>query len=91
MTAVPNGNLRRPVALCDFARTLDLGNGLFQHLLVELEADFANMAGLFLAKQIAGTADIHVMACELEAGAERVERLQHFEPAFCGVGQLVGR
>ena len=45
----------------------------FQHLLVEFEADFLDMAGLFLAEQVAAAADIEVVACEREAGAQRVE------------------
>ncbi len=74
------------------AGVLDLGDRLLQHLLVELEADLLDMAGLFLAQQIAGAADVEVMAGELEAGAERVERLQHLQ-APVGVGRqlLVGR
>jgi hypothetical protein len=50
------------------------------------------MAGLFLAEQIAGAADVEVVAGELEAGAERVERLQHFQATLGGRGQrLVDR
>ena len=38
------------------------------------------MAGLLLAEQVAGAAQVEVVAGELEAGAERVERLQGGEP-----------
>jgi len=31
------------------------------------------VAGLFLAQQIAGAADVEIVGSELEAGAERVE------------------
>ena len=55
---------------------------LFQHLLVKLEADFLDVAGLLVAEKIAGAADIEIVRGELEAGAERVERLQHLEPAL---------
>ncbi len=34
---------------------------LLQHRLVELEADFADVAGLFLAEQIAGAADVEIV------------------------------
>ena len=51
-----------------------VGDRLLQHLLVELEADFADMAGLLVAQQIAGAADVEVVAGELEAGAQRVQR-----------------
>ncbi len=52
---------------------------LAEHLLIQLVADFLDMARLFLAQQIAGAANIEIVAGELEAGAERVERLQHVE------------
>ena len=80
-SARADGDLRRP-AVGD--RRADAGleaqHRLFQHLLVELEADFLDVAGLLLAEQIAGAADIEIVRGELEAGAERVERLQHLEP-----------
>ena len=44
---------------------------LAQHLLIQLVADLLDMAGLFLAQQIAGAANIEVVAGELEAGAKR--------------------
>ena len=53
---------------------------LLQHLLIELEADLLDVAGLLLAEQIAGAADVEIVRGELEARAERVERLQHLQP-----------
>ena len=61
---------------------------LLQHLLVKLEADFLDMAGLLVAQKIAGAADIEIVRGELEAGAERIERLQHFQPPFRLRGDL---
>ncbi len=61
---------------------LEARHRLLQHLLVELEADLLDVAGLLLAQQIAGAADVEIVGGELEAGAERVERLQHLEPAL---------
>ena len=55
-------------------------NGIFQHLLVKLDADLADMARLFLAEQIARAANIHIVARELETCAELIERLDHLEP-----------
>src|SRR3546814_19597401 len=52
---------------------------LLQHLLVELDADLADVAGLLLAQQVAGTADVEVVAGELEAGTEAVQRLHHVQ------------
>ena len=62
------------------AARLERGDGLVQHLLVKLVADFLDMSGLFVAEQIAGAANVEIVAGELEARSERVERLQHFEP-----------
>ena len=62
------------------AAGLHAHHGLFQHLLVELEADLLDVAGLLLAEQVAGAADVEVVRGELEAGAERVERLDHLQP-----------
>ena len=61
---------------------LEAQHRLLQHLLVKLEADFLDVAGLLLAQQIAGAADVEVVGGELEAGAERVERLQHLQAAL---------
>ena len=46
------------------------------------------MAGLLVAEKIACAADVEVMACQLEAGAEIVERLHDFEPPQRGRRQL---
>ena len=56
------------------------GHRLLQQLLVELDADLADMAGLLLAQKVAGAADVEVVAGELEAGAQRVEGLHDLEP-----------
>jgi hypothetical protein len=45
-------------------------HSVLQHLLVELEADFLDMAGLFVAQQVAGAANVEIVAGELEAGAQ---------------------
>ena len=68
-----------------------VGDRLFQHLLIELDADLADMAGLLLAQQIAGAADVEIVAGQREAGAELVERLHHFEPALRRLGQHLAR
>ena len=78
MPMVICGDQRSATALG--AAGLHAHHGLFQHLLVELEADLLDVAGLLLAEQIAGAADVEIVRGELEAGAERVERLQHLEP-----------
>src|SRR6185312_10180435 len=69
-----------------------LRHRILEHLLVELDADFADMAGLLFAEQIAGAANVHVVAGDGKSGAELVERLQNLEPAGCGVVQFaIGR
>ena len=49
---------------------LQLGDGLVQHLDVELEAERGDMAGLLGAEQVAGAADLEVAHRDREAGAE---------------------
>src|SRR5690606_23856300 len=53
-----------------------------EHLLVKLVAHLLDVARLLLAQKIAGPAYVEVMAGELEARPQRVERLQHLEPAL---------
>ena len=69
-------------------RGAHFGHRVFQHLLIELDADFADMAGLFVAQQVAGAADIEVVAGKRETGAELVQRLHDGEALFRGGGQL---
>ena len=77
-----------PMVICGDQRSGDrLGDAglearhrLLQHLLIELEPDLLDVAGLLLAEQIAGAADVEVVRGKLESGAQRVERLQHLEP-----------
>ena len=73
--------LRRPVGAFGLARPpARRCHRLLQELLVELDADLADMAGLLLAQKVAGAADVEVVAGELEARAQRVERLHDLEP-----------
>ena len=72
-------------------RRVSAGDRLLEHRLVELEADLADVARLLLAEQVAGAADIEVVARQLEAGAQAFERLQHAQPPLGGVGQLAVR
>ena len=58
---------------------LEVEDRLLQHRLVQFEADFLDVAGLFLAEQIAGAANVEIVRCQLEAGAERFQRLQHLQ------------
>jgi hypothetical protein len=51
---------------------LQLVDRIFQHLLVELDADLADMAGLLFAEQVAAAADVEVVAGKLEAGPQAV-------------------
>ena len=48
----------------------ELGDGLVQHLDVELEAERGDVAGLLGAEQVAGAADLEVAHRDREAGAE---------------------
>src|SRR5579863_630990 len=67
-----DGDLRRPFVgdRCADAG-LERHHRLFQHLLIELVADFLDVAGLLVSKQVAGAADVEIVRGKLEAGAER--------------------
>jgi hypothetical protein len=68
-----------------------LGHRIFQHLLVELDADLADMARLLVAQEIAGPPDIEIVARQREAGAELVQGLHHLEPLLGGGRELALR
>ena len=70
---------------------LQLGDLLVQHVLVELEADLADVAGLLLAEEVAGAADVEVLGGEGEAGAEAVEGAEDAQALFGLGGELLAR
>ena len=80
-----------PVAVQRFSplALAQLGDGVLQHLLVELDADLLDMAALLVAQQVAAAPDVEVVAGQLEAGAQTVERLQHLQPLLGRQGQLL--
>src|SRR5262245_15185860 len=91
-----DGDLRRPTIGNRRGNSrLQTHHCLFEHLLVQLEADFLDVAGLLLAEEVAGAADVEIVRCELEARTQGVKRLQHLEPSlglgrdrfFCREGQ----
>src|SRR5262245_4591924 len=91
-----DGDLRRPtIGNRRGNARLQTHHCLLEHLLVQLEADFLDVAGLFLAEQVAGAADVEIVRCELETRTQGVKRLQHLEPSlglwrdrfFCREGQ----
>src|SRR5215213_2576023 len=77
-------DLRRPgfFALDSLLAGSQLHDGVLQHLLVELEAYFPNVTGLLFAQQVAGSANVEIMAGEAETGAERIQGLQDLEAFF---------
>ena len=88
-----DGDLRRPLVGDGRGDAgLEARHRLLQHLLVELEADLLDVAGLLLAEQVAGAANVQIVRGELEARPERVERLENLESALGLTGDLaVGR
>ena len=68
-----------------------LGDGFFQHLLVELDADLADLSGLFLAQQVAGAADVEIVAGERKAGAESESSDCITSSRFCAAGVILRR
>ena len=67
-----------PALLCRLGRV----NRLFQHLLIKLDADFLDVARLLGAQKISRAANIKVVAGQAETGAQTVQALHDFEPAF---------
>jgi len=65
---------------------LEVDDRFFQHRLIEFEAHFLDVSGLLLAEQIAGTADVEVMAGELEPSTEAVEIGEHLEALLRSLG-----
>src|SRR5579872_7128701 len=59
---------------------LDALDRLAHHLLIEFVADLLDMAGLLLAEQVAGAAQVEIVARELKARAQHIERLKNGEP-----------
>ena len=51
-------------------------------MLVKFDADFADLAGLFLTQQVTRAANIQIMRRQREAGAQIIQRLHHFQPLF---------
>src|SRR5690606_11863586 len=67
-------DLRAPLLLrLGKIAAFERGDRLLQHRLVQLEADFADVARLLLAQQVAGAANIEVVAGEREARAQRIQ------------------
>src|SRR5690606_30662631 len=75
-------DLRRPSFLERFTGATKFGHRFLQHLLVKLKADLLDVAALLVSEQVAGTTNVEVVAGQLEACAQRVERLKNFEPAL---------
>ena len=53
--------------------------GMVRAVMADADADFADMARLLAAEQIAGAADVHIVARQAETGAKTVEAVYHFE------------
>src|SRR5690606_25785056 len=62
------------------AARLRLRDRILEHLLVELDTDLLDVAGLLVAEQIACPANVQVVTGESETGAERVQRLHDVQP-----------
>jgi hypothetical protein len=45
------------------------------------------VAGLFVAEQIAGAANVEVVGRELEAGAEALQAGENLQPLLCRFGE----
>ena len=78
-------DIRRPVALAAPRLALagaDVRHRVLQHLLIQLDANLADVAGLFIAQQIAGATNVQIVGREGEPGAECIQGLHHRQPLF---------
>ncbi len=85
------GLLHRGLARLQGGPTAGRRHRFFEHLLIELDTDLADMARLLLAQQVAGAADVEVVAGELEAGAEIIQSLHDLKALFRRRGQNAAR
>ena len=67
------------------------GHRALEQFHVEREADLLDLAALFLAQQLAGTADFEVVSREHESRAEVLERLDRLEALGGIAGHRVAR
>ncbi len=82
----------RPATVGDlFACFLQLGHGVFQHLLIQFDTHLADMAGLFIAQQITAAALVKVVASQLEARPQIVQGLQHLQALLGRQAQRLDR
>ena len=51
-------------------------------MMIKGNAHLFDMPGLFFAQNVAGTADIHIVAGQRKTGAQTVKRLQNAQPPF---------
>src|SRR5699024_10030117 len=58
------------------------GDRAIEHLPVQVEADFLNLAALAFAQQFAGAANLQIVGGQGEAGAEIVQRGQRIDAFF---------
>ena len=69
-------NIGQPLQLARF----DLGNRVFQHLLVKFIADFGDMSRLLFAQKVARPAQVKVVAGKVEPCAKVVQTAQKPQP-----------
>ena len=66
-------------------------NGFFEHRLIQFKTDFLDVTGLLVTHQIARTANVEVVARQLEARAQAIEVAKHLQALFrclcqCAIG-----
>ena len=73
-------DLRRPILgpACPIPAAC-LRHGFLKHMLIELDADLADVARLLRTQQVAGAPDVEIVAGQREAGAQLIEGLHHFQ------------
>ena len=72
-------------------RRLLLDDRVLEHRLVELEPHLLDVAGLLVAEQVSGAANVEIVAGELETCAKAVELRQDLQPLLCGLSDRAVR
>src|SRR5690348_3684238 len=81
-----HADLRRELLRAADPSGLQLDDRVLEHRLVEFKADLLDMSGLLVAQQVAGAADVEIVAGELEARTEAIQVCEYLKTLLSGFG-----
>ena len=86
-----DADLRRELFGPRCAASLEVDDRVLEHRLVKFEPDLLDVSRLLISEQVAGAADVEVVAGELESGAEAVEIGKHLKALVGTLGHRTAR